>query len=70
MSGFWQQSCYLVPQFPNGAIEQDAIEAATLLLFPRIQVWHEQQSGPHGDSSEAAKNFLYETLQSKMGSTG
>jgi Centromere DNA-binding protein complex CBF3 subunit, domain 2 len=75
MSGFRQQSCYLVPrtrvfpcallrehQFPNGAIEQDAVEAATLLLFPRIRVWREQQSGPHGDTSEAAKNFLYETL--------
>ena len=76
MAGFQQQSCYSVPRtrvfprdelmqhpFPNAIVPKNALEAATLLIFPRIQEWRAQMCSPHGDKSKAAENFLNVTLE-------
>ena len=75
MAGFQQQSCYFVERtrifpneflrqhrFPNGQVCANEYEAATYLIFPHIGQWLAQYLSPSGDHSEAAKNFLFETL--------
>ena len=75
MAGFQQQSCYLVERtrifpneylrqhrFPNGQVCVNEYEAAAYLIFPRIGQWRAQYHSPSGDHSEAASNFLFQTL--------
>jgi hypothetical protein len=59
MAGFHQQSCHSIPrarvlpcvelmhhQFPNGMVPKNKLEAATLLIFPRIRLWRAQICSP------------------------
>jgi hypothetical protein len=37
-------------------------ETAVRAVFPKIDVWRAEQSGPNGDKHQSAQNFLYSTL--------
>ena len=62
MAGFSKEEDYFVPRSELPLPEWIRSEDLTGLIFPDYDRWMCEQNSPFGDSSEAARNFLFYLL--------
>lgn len=61
MAGFSKDGAYNVPRTRIGIGNSFGREAVDI-VFPRRRIWLQQHASRNGDKSEAARNFLFDTL--------